>query len=237
MLLSRVLAASLALLMVVGCSTHEEKSEAPKAEAPLKPTEAPPAQKVDRKDPDSQESPASRRRSEAMQVATPPRIEPAQVATPVSPPERKPEPSPKAEPLAPPDPWAGISAERKAFYEQLAGWLGPIAERGGGADQAIEAVKDKEQRARALMALGQYKVSLSREAETSLRAVMAQAKDTEAQAEEYLTAVDRICNSSHGAQILAAVYEKALDEGADISPETRRALGRVLHSVRDNNDD
>lgn len=212
MRLHRALAATSAVLFVVVCSTRPEISTPPRAGTPVGPQEKP-AQ------PSHEEGPA-----------LPPQTGPPPAAT-APLPARNRGPA-KDKPPAPPDPYTGIDAERMSLYEQAKGLLEPIVKGGQAVVQAgfQPRLSEDEQRTAAVLRLGRYKVSLNRDAETRLRALLAGANDTEAAIERYLAAVDLMVAGPEKGYTLAAAYERAIDDGADIPAEARRALAELVRA-------
>ena len=109
MRLHLVLAATLAAFFVVGCST--QKSTSPKASALVEPQDKPVQP------------------SHEAVSAPPPKADPPPAAT-ASLPAQHEDPA-KDNPPAPPNPLAGISVERRHYYEQVADLLVPVVRRAG----------------------------------------------------------------------------------------------------------
>jgi hypothetical protein len=207
MRLHLVLAATLAAFFVVGCST--EKSTSPKAGASVEPQDKPVQP------------------SHEAVSAPPPKADPPPAAT-ASLPTKNQDPA-KDNPPAPPDPWAGISVERRHYYEQVADLLVPVVKAGGAAAQAAFQpwLSENERRMIAVVQLGEYKGPLNWEAETTLRALLAKTKDTESETESYLAAVDSLLAGPKKGRLPATAYEDAIDGGADFPATTREAVAAL----------
>ena len=160
--------------------------------------------------------------------------------------EKKPTPEPaNAEQTAapkqePPSPYEGLEARQVALYTQAEGLLEPVASKGAA---AYANLKEAERKAKAVMRLGAFKVSLNREAETRLRATLAEETKAQAKGSEYAAAWAKLWPREYdmrevfqsrtmfpAKEALTAAYEKALDEGAEFPTEIRRTLGEMARS-------
>lgn len=139
-----------------------------------------------------------------------------------------------------PSPYAGLEARQIDLYERAEGLLEPVASSGAA---AYANLKEEERRAQAVMKLGGFKVSLNREAETRLRATLAEAKTAQAKGSEYAAAwkelwpvrydMEQVFKSRTvfpAREALTVAYERALDEGAEFPPEIRKALGEMARA-------
>jgi hypothetical protein len=139
-----------------------------------------------------------------------------------------------------PSPYAGLEAQQVDLYERAEGLLEPVASSGAA---AYASLKEAERRAQAVMKLGGFKVSLNRQAETRLRATLAEAKTAQAKGSEYAAAWKEVWPVRYdmeqtyqsrtvfpAREALTVAYERALDEGAEFSPEIRRALGEMARA-------
>lgn len=114
----RVLAATLAVFFVVGCST--EKSTSPKAGASTEPKERPSVEP-----------------SREAASAPPPKADPPPMATAPLPAQHEDPAKDTDKPPAPPDPYAGIDAEWRPVYMDFAELLIPIANKGVAVARAL----------------------------------------------------------------------------------------------------
>ena len=218
MRLHRLLAATLAAFFVAGCSS--EKFTSPKAGASVGPQQKP-----------------SVKPSREAASAPPPKADPPPATATASPPAQDQDP-PKDTPPAPPDPWAGVDAEWRPIYKEFAGLLEPTVTKGVEIARALKqlsqgdskALPEELQRDLAVVRLSRYDVPFPRKAEIKLRALLADVKDRETGAEQYLAAVDSLLAGPVKGHMLAAAYECVFDEGADIPADTRQKLAKLIRS-------
>jgi hypothetical protein len=212
MKLKVLLTSTLLLVVFVGCSSKTETAKAPE-----------PAKTED----SSSKAPETKGASTVPPVATPTATATVSASTP---PEVAVTPPPVETPKSPYD---GLSAEQISRYETFEKLFEPVV---SGGTNAYSALKEQERLAKAVMRFGEFKISLNQDAEKRLRATLKQITALDTLLKEYAdglrstwgTERPPLPNSQRA--LLTEAYEKALDEGAEVSPESRRTLGEMARS-------
>lgn len=205
-----LLAAPLAALVFVGCSSTKTTAPSPKAEASAAPQEKPPAQ-------------PSR---ETADPAPPPTADPALGAA-GSPPTQPEGPATDTDTdKPPPDPYAGVRGKWVSYPEQIEEMLEPVLKDVLHAAY-VPKLHEDTRKTIAVMRLGTYRIPpLPPETEKILRSLVAKAKDTEIAGRAYLVSADSLLGGK--GSLLAAAYEQVIDEGTVVPQKTRDQLAEML---------